>query len=74
LSNPGQSALSLSSITASGDFAQTNTCGSSLAGGTSCSISVRFSPKAVGPRSASLTIRNADPTSPQKMGLSGTGQ
>jgi hypothetical protein len=78
LTNKGSTALSITGIsltgTNSGDFTKSSTCGTSLAGGASCTLSVRFSPKAVGARSASLTIRDADPTSPQKVGLYGTGQ
>ncbi len=53
--------------TNSGDFAQSNTCGSTLAGGGSCSIAVRFSPAKAGPRAASLFIGST------VIGLSGAG-
>ena len=56
LSNGGNAALSLSSIALTGanagDFAQTNTCGSSVAAGASCTVSVTFDPTASGSRSA----------------------
>lgn len=77
LRNLATTAMSISSIaitgTNSGDFSQTKTCGSSLAGGGSCTISVRFKPTAVGARTASLAITDSDPTSPQTVSLSGTG-
>jgi hypothetical protein len=41
-------ALAITSIIASGDFTQTNTCGSSLPAGASCAISVKFAPKPPG--------------------------
>ena len=45
-----------------GDFAITgNTCGTSVASGIACSISVTFTPQAVGARSAALTIVSNDP-------------
>jgi hypothetical protein len=60
------------------DFSQTNTCGTlptSLAAGTSCTLSVTFTPSVLGAESATLTINDNAPapyntfTSP----LSGTG-
>ncbi|HXJ91860.1 MAG TPA: choice-of-anchor D domain-containing protein [Terriglobia bacterium] len=69
--------LTLKSITITGtnpgDFAQTNTCGTSVAGGASCTINVTFTPTATGTRSASVTLSDSDPTSPQNVSLSGTG-
>ena len=56
-----------------GDFAQTNTCGTSVAAGASCTVNVTFTPTATGSRSASVTISDSDPTSPQSVSLSGTG-
>jgi probable HAF family extracellular repeat protein len=77
LKNTGNANLTISSIaitgTNLGDFAQTHTCGSSLAGGASCSISVEFKPTASGTRSAALSITDNAPGSPQKVALTGTG-
>ncbi len=56
-----------------GDYAQTNTCGSSLAAGAKCTISVTFTPKATGSRPANLLISDNATTSPQKVKLVGTG-
>ena len=56
LTNPGNAPLTISGITVSGDFTQTNTCGVSLGAGGSCAISVTFSPKATGSREGTLTI------------------
>lgn len=56
-----------------GDFAQTNTCGASVASGANCTISATFTPTATGSRSASVTISDSDPASPQSVSLSGTG-
>jgi hypothetical protein len=66
-------ALTIASITASGDFTQSNNCGSSLSAGGSCTINVRFSPTVTGARSGSVTITDSDQTSPQTVTLSGTG-
>jgi hypothetical protein len=35
---------------------------------------VRFKPTAVGTRTAALTVSDSDPTSPQSVSLTGTGQ
>jgi hypothetical protein len=76
LTNVGPASLSISSIsftgTNSADFTQTNTCGSSLASGGNCTISVRFAPRARGTRTATLRITDSDPTSPQQVTLSGS--
>jgi hypothetical protein len=60
LSNPGGTALNLTGISVTGTnaayFAQTNSCGSSLAAGASCNIAVKFTPAAAGTFSANLTV------------------
>src|ERR1041384_5803897 len=48
LTNSGSSALTITSIAASGDFAATNNCGATLAAKAKCTISVTFTPTAVG--------------------------
>src|SRR5204862_7145841 len=53
VSNPGSVVLNIDSISSSGDFAQTNTCGSSVQPGASCTISVTFTPTLPGSRSGS---------------------
>lgn len=60
LSNPGTATLTLTSITMTGtnatDFPLTKTCGTSLAVGGSCSISVSFKPSATGTRTATVSV------------------
>lgn len=77
LTNTGTATLTISSITItganSGDFSQTNTCGSSVAAGANCSISVIFKPTATGNRAASATITDDAADSPQSVSLTGTG-
>ena len=73
LSNGGDAALSITSIATSGEFAQTNTCGSSVAAGANCTISVTFTPTAGGTRTGTLTITDNAAGSPQSLALSGTG-
>jgi hypothetical protein len=55
------------------DFKQTHTCGNSLKGKQSCTISVTFTPKAQGSRTAWITIYDDGGGSPQRVALSGTG-
>lgn len=73
LANTGNVGLTITTIASSGDFAQTNTCGSSVAAGGYCTINVTFSPAAVGSRSGTLTITDNAPSSPQTVLLGGTG-
>jgi hypothetical protein len=55
------------------DFAQSNTCGETLAAGASCAITVRFKPHAKGTRVASLSVSDTGGDSPQTVTLTGTG-
>ena len=55
-------------------FAQTNTCGSSLAAGTSCTINVTFTPKSKGTKTATLNIADGGGDTPQKVALTGNPQ
>jgi hypothetical protein len=76
LTNTGTGPLTISSIAASGDFAQTNTCGTlpaMLAANANCTISVTFTPTATGTRTGTLTITDDAANSPQTVGLTGTG-
>jgi hypothetical protein len=73
VSNPTGSAAAVSSISSSGDFAQTNNCGSSIAAGASCTVSVTFTPTAGGAASGSLSVASSAPGGPLTVALSGTG-
>jgi hypothetical protein len=73
VSNPGSSAASVSSVSASGPFSQTNTCGTSIAAGGSCTVSVTFTPTAAGTASGTLSVASSAPGSPLTVALSGTG-
>ncbi len=77
LTSTGQVPVTITSITASGDFTEANTCGTGLPAGTSnqntCTITVTFTPTAVGTRSGTLTINDDATDSPQTVGLQGTG-
>ncbi|MER7004353.1 choice-of-anchor D domain-containing protein [Dactylosporangium sp. NPDC000555] len=73
LSNSGTAAAAVSGIATSGDFSQTNTCGSSIAVGGSCTVTVKFTPTASGARTGSLTVTSNANNSPTVVGLSGSG-
>jgi len=78
LSNNMKVALSITSITITGtdagDFAQTNDCGTSVAAGGTCNITVTFTPTAKGTRTASITATDSAVTSPQNASLTGNGK
>ncbi|MDD5298370.1 MAG: fibronectin type III domain-containing protein, partial [Rhodocyclaceae bacterium] len=75
LTNIGAAALSITSIVANGDFAVSNNpCGTSLAAGANCIISVIFTPTATGNRSGALAITDNASGSPHTVSLSGFGQ
>jgi hypothetical protein len=72
ITNTGANAMTVSGVTTSGDFAQTNQC-SSIATNQSCTINVTFTPTAAGSRSGTLTISDNAQGNPHTVALSGTG-
>jgi hypothetical protein len=73
LKNAGSSPLNISGITTTGDFSRTSSCGSVLAAGNACSITVSFKPKAIGTRSGTLAVTDDAAGSPHSVPLSGVG-
>jgi hypothetical protein len=73
VSNPGSSAVSVSSVGVTGPFSQTNTCGSSIAAGGTCTASVKFAPTTGGSQTGTLTVTTSAPGGPLAVALSGTG-
>jgi hypothetical protein len=77
VTNTGAVALPISSITLSTSgsqpFSQTNTCGTSLASGASCTIRVVFDPASVGAATATLSIQAGNGAGTRTVALSGTG-
>lgn len=74
LTNVGSAPLSISSISISSDFSETNTCGSSLAaGGGQCTVSITFTPSQIAAETGTLTVTDSAAGSPQTVALSGTG-
>jgi hypothetical protein len=76
--NPGTASLTISGVTITGtnagSFHETNNCGSSLAPGANCSISVVFDPASTGPLAASVNVADNVIGSPQAVSLTGTGK
>ena len=73
LSNYGTTMLSITDITASANFGQTNTCNSTLASVASCTVSVTFTPGNSGSLNGTLLFVDSAANSPQTVSLSGTG-
>jgi len=79
LTNTGTAAITMGVITLTDttDYTlATNTCPAStktLAAGASCTISVTFGPASTGSKRGSVVVNDSDPSSPQLIGLSGTG-
>jgi hypothetical protein len=77
LTNSGNVVLSISSIsitgTNAGDFAETHTCGASVAVGANCTISATFHPTAAGARNAQVSVASNASGSPHTVSLVGNG-
>ncbi len=73
LSNTGTAPLVIASVTASGDYAQTNNCPASLAPGSSCQVNVTFTPSYSSTRPGWVTFNLSDPASLVTLTLTGTG-
>ncbi|HEV2425252.1 MAG TPA: alkaline phosphatase family protein [Terriglobia bacterium] len=73
LNNRNGVAVNVSSIVATGDYSQTNDCGDSLAAGTSCKITVTFTPTTTGTRFGTVTITDSDGSGSQVVDLTGVG-
>jgi len=73
LINYGSSALNISGITASADFAETDNCTAPVASTASCTINVTFSPTTTGTVNGTLSVADNGPGSPQTISLTGSG-
>ncbi|HEV2383552.1 MAG TPA: FG-GAP-like repeat-containing protein [Terriglobia bacterium] len=73
LNNTGNGPLNFSSIVASADFMQQNTCGSSLPAGFTCTVTVFFRPLKPGADTGAISLTDNAPGSPQTVSLGGTG-
>jgi 6-phosphogluconolactonase (cycloisomerase 2 family) len=75
LTNNGPNILNITSVSASGDYGETDTCaGQSIpASGGTCSFTVTFTPSATGTIQGAITFVDSDATSPQVFALTGSG-
>lgn len=78
VTNHSATALSFSGITVGGTNAAdfliaSKTCGSSLAGSSTCTVTLQFRPALIGPESASLNFSDNGGASPQTVHMSGSG-
>lgn len=74
VTNTGTGTLAIASITITGDFSQaSDTCTSPVAPEASCSVSVVFTPSALGTRAGNLSITDNAAGSPQTVPLIGAG-
>ncbi len=78
VTNNQTTAVTISSVVASGDFAYTSgggaPCGASVPASGTCTLGVKFSPTVTGAISGTLTLGYGAGSSPQAVSLSGTGQ
>jgi hypothetical protein len=72
LTNSGTAPLTITSIAASANFAETNTCGATLAAGANCAINVTLAPNTTGSVTGTVTFSDNAAGSPQMVSLKGT--
>jgi len=76
LTNNGSIPLAIASLGVTGDFAvvpRSNTCGTSLAVFSACTLQIAFTPAMGGLRSGAITVADNSPNSPHRLQLTGTG-
>ncbi|MDQ2843685.1 MAG: choice-of-anchor D domain-containing protein, partial [Acidobacteriota bacterium] len=77
LTNKTSGALSISYIWFAGlnssDYRFSTTCGTTLASGANCAVSISFSPSALGSRVATVSFNDTAANSPQNVSLGGIG-
>jgi hypothetical protein len=73
LNSTGSTCFQISGYNISSDFAQTNTCGSGVAAGHSCSVYVTFTPSTAGLRAGTLSVSGNLTGATPSVSLSGTG-
>ncbi len=75
VTNPGTSALGITGVQVTGanagNFQAANSCGSSLAANSTCTVSITYTPSGSSVQSASLVISSTATVSPQRVSLTG---
>ncbi|HXL90102.1 MAG TPA: discoidin domain-containing protein, partial [Streptosporangiaceae bacterium] len=72
ITNSGNATATVSGVSASSGFSETNNC-SSVAANATCTVQVSFAPTASGSQSGTLTVTSNASDSPTTVSLSGTG-
>ena len=72
VTNPGAAAISISSLTISNGWTETDNCLPAIPANSSCNIRVVFAPTASGNQTGTLTLTDDATNSPQLIALSGT--
>lgn len=73
VTNKWTKAVTMDSILAIGDYAQTNNCRQNLAPKASCTVSVTFTPTVIGSDRGLVVMNDGDPASPQQIIMTGSG-
>jgi hypothetical protein len=73
LRNMSSGALTISSISTTGDYSETDDCVGSVPAAGSCNISVTFTPTTGGTRTGTVQINDTAAASPQAISLTGVG-
>jgi len=72
ITNSGTAPLTITNIAVSANFAETNTCGATLAAGANCAINVTLAPSTTGSVTGTFTVTDNAAGSPQTVSLKGT--
>jgi len=74
LTNTGNSTLNISSVAITGNYSvQSNTCGTQVASGNSCTYTIGFTPTAQGAQTGTFQLTDNAANNPQQAALTGTG-
>src|ERR1022692_1416909 len=73
MTNNGTKEVSVRSVNASAQFGATDNCGSTIAGGASCNLSVVFEPTSAGPQSGLVKLADGASSKAQVLEVSGRG-
>ena len=73
ISDLGSRDLTITSVRSNGDFSESDSCGGKVSAGSSCNISITFTPSAAGTRNGTVTITDNAAGSPQSFAVTGIG-
>jgi hypothetical protein len=73
LTNTGNATLNISNVAITGDFTQSNTCGTQVLASNNCTITVGFTPTAKNSRTGILQLTDNAANNPQRVTLTGMG-